>query len=362
MASLRSRTRKDGTTGHSVLYTVDGRQTSVTFDNQADAEKFKLLVDTVGPSRALTAWGIADTPKAPSAPSGVTVGQWCQSHVDQMTGVGQKHVDDCTRYVRRDIIPFFGELPLAVLTEEDIARWVKHLEEIGNKPKTIKNKHGFLSSALARAVPQHIPTNPAAGRRLPRGDGDDDEMRMLTRQEFDRLLAATTDYWKPLVEFMVASGARWGEVSALKPGDVDIATRTVRIRRAWNHSSAGYRIGPVKTRRSRRDITVPLRVLEQLDYGNEWLFVNREGGPVRYQGFRRRVWDKAVERAQLDPAPTPHDLRHTYASWMLNAGTPQSVVSRNLGHESIQMTVDIYGDVDDASRQAAADVMNTLLD
>jgi len=103
-------------------------------------------------------------------------------------------------------------------------------------------------------------------------------------------------------------------------------------------------------------------VLDKLDYGNEWLFINRDGGPVRYQGFRRRVWDKAVTRAELEPAPTPHDLRHTCASWMLNGGVPSSVVSRHLGHESIKITHDIYGDVDQASAALAADFMDSALD
>lgn len=356
MASIRTRTRKDGTASHSVLFTIETRQTSVTFDDIATAEQFRDLVDRVGGRRAMAAWEIADVPKQIRTP-GVTLGGWLQSHIDQLTGVEQKTLDDYARYRRRDLLPFFGDVPLTVLTEADIAAWVKHLEAQKNSPKTIRNKHGFLSAALGKAVPDHIPSNPAAGRRLPRGTGDDAEMRMLTRDEFARLLEATTEPWRPLLEFMVASGARWGEVVALKPGDVDRATGEVRIRRAWKYSSAGYQIGPPKTKRSRRTIRVPTSLLDQLDYGNDWLFVNRTGGPVRYQGFRRRVWDQAVTRAKLDPPPTPHDLRHTCASWMLNGGVPITVVSRHLGHESIKITVDIYGDVDGASAQLAADFM-----
>ena len=314
MASIRSRARQGGSQSWSVLYVLNGRQTSVTFDTEAEAAKFKLIVDNVGADRAMSAWGIPDTPKAAARTRGPTVAEWVAEHIEQLTGVGQKSLDDYARYLRLDIAPFFGELPLAELRGDDIGRWVNHLEARGNKPKTISNKHGFLSSALGRAVPQHLDANPAAGRRLPRGTGDDHEIRMLTRAEFDQLLAATTDYWRPLVEFLVVSGARWGEVVALKPSDVDRATNTVKIRRAWTHSSAGYQIGPTKTRRSRRDIKVPARILNNLDYSGEWLFTNRDGGPVRYAGFRHRVWDKATARAQLDPAPTPHDLRHTCAS------------------------------------------------
>lgn len=360
MASIRSRKRRNGTTGYSVLYALDGRQTSVTFDTADDAEQFRDMVDKLGARRAMLAWEIPDSPKTAVRSGGVTIGGWLDAHINQLTGCEQKTLDDYRRY-RRQIGEYFGELPLASLTDDDIAGWVRHLEDIGNSPKTIRNKHGFLSAALARAVPAHIASNPAAGRRLPRGGGDDDEMRMLTRDEFGRLLDATTEPWRPLMEFMVVSGARWGEVAALKPGDVDQAAGTVKIRRAWKHSSRGYEIGPPKTKRSRRTIAVPAGLLARLDYSHEWLFTNRSGGPVRYQGFRRRVWDKAVARAGLEPAPTPHDLRHTCASWMLTGGVPVTVVSRHLGHESIKITVDIYGDVDQASAALAADFMSATL-
>lgn len=358
MASIRARARRDGTLSWSVLFTIGTRQTSVTFDSEDGAGQFRTLVETVGPKRAMDAWGIADIPKVDPR-STTTLAKWLTDHVDQLTGCEQKTLDDYRRYIRRDIVPFFGDaMPLAALTPDDIGLWVRHLEASGNSPKTIHNKHGFLSFALGRAVPAHLPANPAAGRRLPRGKGDDDEIRMLTRDEFAALLDATTDYWKPLMEFMVVSGARWGEIAALKPSDVNRSTNEVKIRRAWKYSSTnGYEIGATKTKRSRRTIRIPAVVLAKLDYSNEWLFTNRDGGPVRYVGFRRRVWDKAVARAGLDPPPTPHDLRHTCASWQLIGGVPVTVVSRHLGHENIQTTVNVYGDVDGASAQLAADFM-----
>lgn len=362
MASIRTRIRRDGTPTWAVLYAIEGRQTSLTFTDPDVAEQFRVLVDTVGPQRAMDAWGVADTPKASAKSRGVTVGDYLDSHIDQLTGVEQKCIDDYRRYVRRDIRPFFGELPLAALEPADIARWIEHLETIGNSPKTIRNKHGFLSGALGKAVPNHIPINPAAGRRLPRrGSGDADEIRALTRDEFARLLEATTEPWRPLIEFMVTSGARWGEVSALKPSDVDREAGKVHIRRAWKYSSRGYEIGAPKTKRSKRTIKIPAQILDRLDYSREYLFTNRSGGPIRYQGFRRRVWDPAVARAELDPAPTPHDLRHTCASWMLAGGVPITVVSRHLGHESIKITADIYGHIDDAGAQLASDFMTTVL-
>jgi integrase len=378
MASIRERHRKDGTSYHSVLFTIDDRQSSITFNDPDDAQYAAELMNKVGLVRAVEILKIVRTPRA-----GMTVEKWLNHHVDHLTGVEQKTIDDYRRYIRRDIAPILGGIPLSALEEEDIAKWVKHLEVTGGhggkgqKPKTIRNKHGFLSGALAAAVPKHMPSNPAAGRRLPRGDGEDedDEMRMLSHEEFALLLSCTTEYWRPLMEFGVATGCRWGELVALKPTDIDRAKGVVKVRRAWKLDSNGYHIGPPKTRRSRRNLNVAKSILDKLDYSSEWLFTNSGRGkgkfangvvaadasPVRYSNFRRNVWDPAVARAGLDPKPTPHDLRHTCASWMLNANIPITAVSRHLGHESIQVTVDTYGDVDRTTASAVADAMEAIL-
>lgn len=372
MASIRKRPRADGSWTHAVLYTIDGRQSSLPFNDPRAAEAFRQAVEVHGAARALSMHGIDATPRRHES-GALTVAQWVRRHIDHLTGVEQYTLDVYERYLANDIAPVLGDIPLAELAEEDIAQWVKRMETEPSpktkrivKPKTIANKHGFLSGALAAAVPKHIPANPAAGRRLPRATGDDDddahEKRMLSRDEYDRLLAAgSVPYWKPLVQFLVTSGCRWGEAVGLKPGDVDRKAGTVRIRRAWKHSSKGYTIGPTKTKKSNRKIDVPAAVLDGLDYGHEWLFVNTLGRPVRYYAFKANIWNRAVVKSELDPAPTPHDLRHTCASWMLAAGVPITTVSRHLGHENIQITVDTYADVDRAAFKAAADVMGKLL-
>ena len=122
-------------------------------------------------------------------------------------------------YARNDIVPVLGAIPLGALSRDDVARWVQRLEGSG---KTIRNKHGFLSSALKAAVKAgRIRSNPAAGQRLPVTARAD--MVCLSRDEVAKLLDNVTEYWRPLVEFLVASGARWGEVTALRPTDVDRA-------------------------------------------------------------------------------------------------------------------------------------------
>jgi integrase len=364
-ASIRKRDRKNGTTCYAVLHWIDGRQVSLPFDNIQTAEAFVAVIKAHGAIRAREMHGIP----MPKQRDPLTVAAYLQKHIKELTGVEQYTIDKYTEYLTHDITPALGDIPLAELRESDIAAWVQTMATTKTKrkrlpaAKTIANKHGFLSGALAVAVQRGlIPANPAAGRRLPRQATESaDDMRMLSRDEFKRLVAATDERWRPLLEFLVVTGCRWSEASALKPGDVDQDAGVVRIRRAWKYSSQGYQIGPTKTKRSRRDINVPAEVLKKLDYSGEWLFTAVRGGAIRYGSFRPNVWDKAVAKAKLDPPPTPHDLRHTCASWMLTGGIPIAVVSRHLGHEDIQTTVNIYGDVDRSSFEAAAEVMGKML-
>lgn len=369
MASIREVPRKDGSIAYTVLFRIDGRQSTITFDDEPAAEAFKAAINVHGAARACAMYNINPAPRRRGIPEAITVEQWIRNHIDHLTGVEQTTIDKYNEYLANDIAPVFGNVPLAALSEEDIAKWVKRMETTGGRKgtghssKTLRNKYGFLSGALNAAVGKHITANPAAGRRLPRDGEDSDEMRMLTYDEFETFYEAFTPHWQPIIEFMVSTGLRWGEVSALQPKHVDRRNGTVIVRQAWKYSTTkGYYLGPPKTKRSRRTVDVPHDILAGLQLGGKYVFMNTIGGPIRYSGFKERVWDRAVLKAKLpDPAPTPHDLRHTYASWQLAKGTPIHVVSRQLGHESIKITVDTYGHLDRSSSKAAADVMANIL-
>ena len=363
MAFVRERTRKDGTRYYSVTYRVGGRagrQSSTSFPDEAQAKRFCSLVDSLGPVKALEVAGIADTQRTLSK---LTVGEWLARHIDSLTGVEKKTLSEYRRYVERDIGPAFGVVPLTKLTREHVAAWVNAMRDAGAATGTMQNKAGFLSGALRLAVKDgHLSGNPCEGIRLPRTEQPGPVF--LTRDEFQVLKAAFSDRYKPLVEFLVASGCRASEALALKPSDVDREAGTVRITRSWKRAGSGYELGPPKTRKSVRTINVPESVLAQLDYGGEWLFTGSNGGPVRLYSWRSNVWIKSRAKAMaagLSKCPRIHDMRHTCASWMIQAGVPLPVVQAHLGHESIQTTVDRYGHLDRSSHVAAADALARML-
>lgn len=361
VASIRTRYRGNGSPYFSVLYRLDGKQTSLSVNDQQEAEYACELMNRLGPARALEILKVSRAPRTK-----LTVDGWIRHHIDHLTGVDKRTIEDYNRYLRNDIQPALGLIPLVDLGRDDIAGWVLQMQEDEASPKTIANKHGFLSGALAAAVTAgKLKANPAAGIRLPQKHAQ--EMVFLTREQFAELNDKVSEPWRPFTEFLVASGCRLSEATALRPDDVDQHAGTVRIWQAWRRGGGGYRLAPPKTARSKRTINVGKGTLEKLTYSGEWLFTNSgrgrraEGGPVRPPNFRANVWWPAVQRAALPQSPRIHDLRHTCASWMILAGVPLPVVQRHLGHESITTTVDLYGHIDRTSAEAAAEAIANML-
>lgn len=224
--------------------------------------------------------------------------------------------------------------------------------------KSLKNQRGLLAGVCQRAVDDGmLEKNPTKRMPLPRGNEHERvEMRIFTRAEIDDLLATIHPHYRPFVMFLVGTGARWGEAVALQVRDVD--PPSVRIRRALKWSPDNDRqVGPTKTVKSNRTINVPQVITDAMDLdnrpGDALVFTAPKGGPIQHRTFWSDIWCPAV--SDLTPRPRIHDLRHTYASHQLANGTPLNVVQRNLGHESIQTTVDTYSHLlPEALAQSAA--------
>jgi integrase len=365
MASIRLRVRKDGTSYTSVLYSYEGRQTSSSFNDHQVALKFQDVCNRLGPAEALKIWE-SKLPK-----DEITVRAFIKKHLEVISGVERKTITEYQRYLSRDIEPVLGPIPLSTLTRTDISRWVNKMRADGASGKTIRNKFTFLSGCLNAATRDGlIPANPAAGIRLPRTVRR--EMCFLTPEEFALLRDAFAERWWPLLDFLVTSGCRFNEATALTPADVDRFNGTVRITKAWKRVPGGFEPGQPKTNKSIRTVNIPTSVLDQLDYSHEFLFTNTAGGPIRLPNWHAKVWTPSLAKARtkdpeapdkvlLTKQPRIHDLRHSCASWLLGQGVPLITVSAHLGHEDVATTSRIYAHLDRSAGQAAADAIANLL-
>jgi integrase len=186
------------------------------------------------------------------------------------------------------------------------------------------------------------------------------EMRFLDWSEVERLAYETVEPYGNLVRYACLTGMRQGELFALRDRALDPERRTVVV-------EAGARDGklvPTKTTAGRRQVRLSgeaIRVLrEQLlaRTPNELgLVFPTPGGAVwRKDNFMSRVFRPAVRRAELAPLRF-HDLRHTYAALMVAAGAHPKLLQAQLGHTSINVTLNTYGHL---FPDAFADVGNAL--
>lgn len=143
-------------------------------------------------------------------------------------------------------------------------------------------------------------------------------------------------------------GIRWAEASAIKTGRCRCrrgASGSCRTTRTSAGAGSGAGKEPREAVRALpRSFADELGTLARGKGPGDLLFAAPEGGPLRYNNFRSRVFDPAVKEAGLGGLGiTPHKLRHTAASLAIAAGADVLVVKTMLGHKDAAMTLNVYG-------------------
>jgi len=345
---------------YKVRFRMPGRETSQTFDRHADAKRFALLLDVLPPQAALDQM---DSERNQATMP--TMDDVAADHIRLLTNVTDGTRLTYTRLWARTWGPLIGNLPANHLAPDHLRAAVNTLAT-SYSAKSLANQRGLLAAVCKRAVEKkYLSGNPTKDLKLPRsGEVDRKEMRILTPDEFDTLLAGIHAHYQPLVRFLAGTGCRWGEAVALTVGD--LALPDVRFRRALKWSPDNQRkVGVTKTPRSNRTIRLPAHVIADLDRitedrkGADLVFTAPRGGPVQHRTFWSDIWLPATKQVP-EPRPRIHDLRHTHAAWMLARGVPPHIVSRRLGHESTKTTTDVYGGLMPDAQLAAVAALDAV--
>ena len=233
----------------------------------------------------------------------------------------------------------FGHRLLNEICAENIDRWMtKHIQE-KYKASTVNKHAGLLNRMLNVAVEwEYIEKNPfdkAIIKKFPTGDH---VQRFLTANEIRRLLSACSKEPHPYLYFFVKllllTGARSSELRLCKWNDIDLTKGELYI-------------GLSKNGRSRRiilsdsSIQELCRVREKSEslgtptMASNWVFTNPKT-QLPYTSMQI-AFSKARKRARLDTVRI-HDLRHTFASLLINNGASIYEVQKLLGHHHVSMT------------------------
>jgi integrase len=359
MAWIRKRKRLDSGITYTVTWREPGDQKESTLafkDDPGKAEETVRLLDANGQSL-----DAANAVLASAKLDGPTLYEMLELHIDQLVGVGDyqlgRYRSARNQYFRLGL----GSMRVKGIQYKDVNRWVQGMQRAGLSPKTISNHHGLLSAAFTTAVRDRIiDHNPCTGIRLPKAEHAKDDAQP-TAADWLLIRAALDAYFVPFFDFLVGTGLRFGEATALRASDfrLDGAVPMVDVRRAWKQNSDGtYYLGVPKTVKATRTVSLApstvAAVLPALESAGDGLvFRLKRGGPMRSPAVHGRVWQPAIKKARtldkkdpdrvlLDKHVTIHQLRHLHAALMLQGGMPIYDLSRRMGHTSIQMTIDRY--------------------
>ncbi len=278
-----------------------------------------------------------------------TLGEYAEEWLDSYARHNCKE-STYTRYtgvVRNYLLSAFGTRSLTEITRDDIKRYLSHLRATTQlTPSSLRNILVPLRAMLNHAVDDGVlSSNPAVrmGRMVPQRQHTGQEIIPLTRDELTLLLstiqeAAPTYY--PLFLCLARTGMRLGEVLALQWGDVDFRGRFIEIRQNYVRG----RITRPKNGKTRRvdmsqQLTETLRHLftkrkaETLQRGwrdmPEWVFCSEVGSLLDKENLRKRVFYRCLAKAGLRQVRI-HDLRHTYASLLIQQGESLAYIKTSL--------------------------------
>ena len=285
----------------------------------------------------------------------VTLEEAGERYIDHLQLIGRKQstIEDYRIILDRHLVPALGHKALDQVAPHEVAALMHVKLRQGLAHSTINHQLNLLQGIFRYGMKRGwARVNPVASVERPRGADVEPDIRYLTVDELEALVRAVpgdelgaTD--RALYVTAAMTGARQGELCALRWRDVDWEAGVVRVRRSY---SRGRWTTP-KSRRSSRAIPLADRVaaaLELLFQGSAFrgdddlVFCHpRTGSPYDASKLRKR-FKAALRRAGVREIRF-HDLRHTFGTSMASAGAPLRAVQEWLGHRDYRATA-IYAD------------------
>ena len=289
----------------------------------------------------------------------MTVRQAMAAYIDHLAAKGRAGaVRDVMSRGAVHILPVLGELVVSELTREVLQQWLSTMAAgpAQKRPKAGKPMYRaapagddavrrrrnsanrvwtMLRAALNYAFAEGQVSNDNAWRRVESFEHvDTARVRYLTIAEAQRLINAADPDFRLLVRAGLESGARYGELCALKVHD-------------FNGDAGTLAIGKSKSGKARHVVlsAVAADFFRQQCVGrggDEVMFLRADGREWR-RSDQKRPMAAAVARAKITPAVVFHQLRHTWASLAVMNEMPLMVVARNLGHVDTTMVQKHYG-------------------
>lgn len=262
---------------------------------------------------------------------------------------------------RIHIKPYIGNIPLKELEAYQIQLC---LDNINGSTSTFIKNYNIIHGAMKQAIIERkLDWNPCIGVRFPKDDAKKKKALSLAQQQrFIEELEG--EYYRPMLLMYLYSGLRLGEGIPLTWEDIDLEKRTIRVNKKAivchdydNHSAPQIVQDFCKSETSKRKVKITLGLVKVLEehkakmmeraeqLGEEWsesnfVFPNTRGNMVHNRNLQNSL-SKIFAKCGIEGA-TMHTLRHSYATRCFEAKMPPKLISKQLGHQSVKTTLDIY--------------------
>jgi integrase len=241
--------------------------------------------------------------------------------------------------VNRDVLPKLGSRDVNELTTYDLQKWRDRQVKPSSDPEILRRQRSSANRAwsVLRACLNHAyntgkAQSDEAWRRVrPFRGVDMPRTRFLSVEEAKRLLNVMPEDFRQLARGSLYTGLRHGELIALLVSDVTEGQVRVRLSKSGKPRS------------------VPLNdeggdFFDRMTAGKrgDELVFTRADGSLWYRMQASRYMKDACAAAKIEPPAPFHDLRHSYASLLINRGTDAEIIKELLGHADLRMTLRTY--------------------
>jgi integrase len=291
----------------------------------------------------------------------VLVADYGATWIEERPNLRPKTVLIYRSLLRSHIAPHFADVTVAEVTLARVRRWRKKLLDSGVSGVTAAKAYRLLRAIFNTALDDGlIKRNPC---RIKGADRENSPERpVLTVAQVYALADAVGLRFWALILLAAFTSLRWAELAALRPEDIDLDARTVRVTRQLYYHEAGYSFRPPKSRAGVRVIAFPELIVPDVRKHLDWLppsaslvFASTTGSPLAHSNFRNRVWLPALAAVGLEGIHF-HDLRHTGNQLTANAGANPRELMARMGHDSERAAL-IYLHSSTARQRALADAV-----
>ena len=330
---MKGSIQKKGNTYYAVI-ALNGKRKWFKGGTKKDAQKTlndKLYEIGQGTYRELTKATFKDF-------SGVWLSSYASPGVKPSTLAGYK------RIIEKLLQPAFGHYQMTdIMTGHLQAFIADRLKSVS--AKTATNEIVVIKEMFKHALRWgYLKLNPAEYLERPRITKP--EIEVLSPAEISALLEKASGHYRTafLTDFL--TGMRAGELWGLQWGDIDWNSKRIHVRRSlWKGS-----FQTPKSKTSNRQIDIPDMLIQELKKWklacpvneHDLVFPSAEGRPSQHDNVVKRHYNPALRNAGLRQVSF-HSLRHSNASMRIQAGQNIKYIQSQMGHASINITLDIYG-------------------